>query len=386
MSSRLRTLTRRNLILLGCVVVLGVILAVRPDVTASIDRDDLPEVFPGFASDQVRRIDLSRQGPDGPEALRLELAAGGNAWELASHFRYPTQAGAQRLLDAIAAARSRGDVTRREETFDRYAGENGWTEVKLTDVQGRESLAFAIGKYAYPETFLRVGSGPDARVVKALNITPGVARTEARAWVETRLWPELSSSNAVRIDVEQRPDQRTISLVKVDAKDAKKDGAKDGSKGAAAGGWRMESPTPGEGKTIAVEDLLRQFTGILLEDIVAGDATGDVRKTFGLHEPELVVTLHHKTGAKVDQHVLLVGGKVDGKDQWYVQRQGARWVFTVGASSLSRMRQMPDTFRESAAPAAADPDGEPEQDPAKDPSKGPKDEPKKDAEAPKKGG
>ena len=37
MSSRLRTLTRRNLILMGCVLALGLVLALRPDTVTSIE-------------------------------------------------------------------------------------------------------------------------------------------------------------------------------------------------------------------------------------------------------------------------------------------------------------------------------------------------------------
>lgn len=346
MNSRLRTLTRRNLILMGAVVVLGLILALRPDTVTSIDKDDLPAVFPGFASEDVRRIEVSRMRPTGAESVRLELAAGGNAWHLASHFEYPTQAGAARLLDAVAAARSRGDVTRRKETFDKYAGDGGWIDVRLTDVQGRDTVVFSIGRYSYPETFLKIGSGAEARVVKAINISPGVARTEVRSWIETRLWPELSSTNAVRIDVEQTADERTITLVKRGEREADV-GMAVPAKPEGGSTWWMASPTPAEGQDMATEDLLRQFTGILVEDIVAGDAAA-ADATHGFDKPELVATLHHKVDDKVTRYTLVVGSKVPGQEQWYVQRRGARWVFTVGASSLSRMRQMPDEYQAPA--------------------------------------
>ena len=369
MSSRLRRLTHRNMILAGCVVVLGIVLAVRADTVTSVDRENLPAVFPDLQQDQIRRIELSRDGPNGPERIQLEAASGGNSWALTSHHRFPTQAGAARLLDAVAAARDRGVATQRQDMFERFAGDGGWIRVKLTDLQGRETHNFAIGNYKYPETFIRLGAAPEERVIRALNLSPGVARTDVRSWIETRLWPKLSSNNAVRIDVEQRRDERTITLVKRGTSEADagmaippKAGAEEGAKDE---GWYMASPEPGEGKSIATEDLLRQFTGILIEDIVAGDAEGNAAVSYGFDKPELVVTLWHRVGDRVTKNVLLVGDKVEGKDEWYVQRKGARWVFTVGASSLSRMRQMPSTFRE------ADPE------PAKD--DGAKDEPKKDA-------
>ncbi|MDA1196220.1 MAG: hypothetical protein O2894_13705, partial [Planctomycetota bacterium] len=211
MSSRMRSLTRTNLVLGGCALLLALILVVRPDTVASVDRDDLPLVFSGLPRDQIRRIEITQPGSP---AIVLQLGGSDGTWLLESHGKYPTQAGAARLLDAIGAARNRGDVTTRKDTFAKYAGDTGWTEVRLTDVQGNDVVQFGVGRYAYPEVFLRVGRGESERVVRALNITPGVARTEVRSWIETRIWPELSATDAVRIDVEQRKDGRTITLAK----------------------------------------------------------------------------------------------------------------------------------------------------------------------------
>ncbi len=388
MSSHLRNLTRRNIILVVIALGLALVLVLRPDTVTSVDRDDLPLVFEGFARAEVRRIDLAQPlAKEVQKPLRLQLGAGGGSWTLASHFQYPTQAGAARLLDAIASARSRGEVTRRKETVAKYAGDEGWIEVTLTDVQGKESVQFGIGRYVYPETFLRVGKGDDQRVVKALNISPGVARTDARSWIETRIWPDLSSTNAIRIDVEQRRDERTISIgkrgeppadVEADVPDVVADDADKI--------WWVLSPVAGDAKKLATEDLLRGFTGVLIEDIVGGDATGGDAAKFGFDDPTLNVTLFHKVGDKVSKAKLVVGSRVEGQDQWHVYRGGARWVFTVNASSLSRMRQMPADFlapppepAKDADPKDADPkDADPKDADPKDAD--PKDADPKDAD------
>lgn len=349
MSNHLRTLTRRNLILGGIAVVLAIILMVRDDGTTSVDRSALPLAFPGFNAESVRRVELRQPGAGDAAAksIRLELTSGGGAWTLASHHDYPTQAGASRLLDAIAGARLRGEITKRKETFAKYADDSGWIDVTLTDLQGAETLSFGIGRYAYPETFLRLGSGDDQRVVKVLNLSPGAARVDAGSWIETRIWPGLTASDAIRIDVEQREDKRVLSFIKrgQEAADVETESpALIESQPDKI--WWMATPDVGDAKKLAVEDLVRAFTGVLIEDVVAGDASGADAATYGLDEPTTVVRLWTlPEGGSVEKSTLVVGKRVEGKEQWYARREGARWVFTVNATSLGRMHQMPADFR-----------------------------------------
>ena len=110
--SREQSLIRFNVVLGIVILALGLVLILRGEPVTRIDRDELPLLFDDLAKDQIRRIDLSKPTADGREALRLELAQSGR-WELASHFGYPTQSGADRLLDAIASVRVRGDVRAR---------------------------------------------------------------------------------------------------------------------------------------------------------------------------------------------------------------------------------------------------------------------------------
>ncbi len=364
--SRDRNLVIVNVALGGVVLILGLVLALRGDPVTAVNRDDLPRLYEDFPKDSIRRIELTKPTADGKDVLRLELRGQGR-WELTSHYDYPTRAGAQRLLDAIADVRLRGEVTQRKETFEQYAGEHGWTEIKLTDVQGRELLAFGLGKYTYPETFLRVGGEGQERIVRALNISPGVARTDLGSWIETRLWPELTDQNAVKIEIEQRRDKRTLTFEKrdvpvepaegEDGKDAK---AKDPKTESV---WFMTSPKEEKAKKLALEDLLREFTGMRLEEIAAGATTAATNPTQGFDDPELIATFHHKDDqGKVHKAVLTVGKRVEGSESWYVQRAGARWVFVVSGTSVSRMRQLPGEFLEAAKPAVPAGDDDPKKD------------------------
>ena len=409
MSSHLRSLERRNLVLGILAVVLVLILVFRPDNRTSVDKDTLPLVFTGFDTGSARRIDIERSGGPGSPVQRISLqrAGDGNSWTLASHHDYPTQAGAQALLDAVASARLRSEVTRRGDTFDKYADAGSWTTVTIIDTQGKDMVTFALGRYAYPDAFVRLGSGKDQRVVKATNIKPADARPEARSWIETRIWPELTASTMLRLDVEQRRDGHTITIVKRGASQADV-GVEVPAKGEDdEQAYWMTSPEEGPAKRLAVEDLAREFSGALIQDIVAGGGA-DEAAAHGLDDPEIVATFWRKDGDKLHKNKYSVGKKTADGTGWYAQREGAPWVFTVSSTSISRMRQLPDEFRApaQAEPAkdeggkdeggkdeggkdeggkdeapkkdgAGDPDGDPAPDPKKDPEPK-KDEPKKD--------
>jgi len=340
MSSHLRSLERRTMVFGIVAVVLGAALWLLPEASTSVKKESLPLAFPGFERDSVKRIEITR----GDEKIVLEEGNPG-AWQLASHFRYPLSTPPDRLLDAIAAARITAEVTRRADTFDKYAGGKGWIEVVTVDNRGRETVRFRVGRYKYPETFLALGKGADQRIVKATSVSETVASLQARMWIETRMWPSLSAANMVRMDIEQRADNRTITLARrgespADVEMAVPEKDEKGEKI-----YWMASPQQADAKKLAVEDLAREFTGMLIEDIVA-DSVGEAEKAkYGFDQPEIVATFSSKVGEQVTKHKLIVGKRVEGKEQWYVRRGDQSWVFVVdGSSGVSRMRQPPEEF------------------------------------------
>lgn len=340
MSSHLRSLERRTLIFGGLAVLLGAALWLMPEASTSVKKESLPLAFPDFDKSVVKRIELTR----GESKLVIEQGKG-QAWHLTSHFRYPLATPPDRLLDAITSARIVSDVTRRQATFDRYAGGKGWTEVTTIDNRGQATARFAIGRYKYPETFVRLGEGEDARVVKATSVSQTVASLESRMWIETRMWPALSASNMVRIDVEQRRDNRTISIARrgESAADVGMAVPEKDEKGEKL--YWMATPLQGDAKKLAVEDLAREFTGMLIQDVVAGSLSEEEKAKYGFDDPELVATLFHKVDDDVTKYELIVGKRVPGSDRWWVRRGNEAWVFLVDASSgVSRMRQPPEEF------------------------------------------
>jgi len=386
MSSKLKNLQRRNLILLGLLVVLTGFHFVRPEATTSAREANLAFAFPSFDKAEASQVVLSKTTATGEAGARVVLQRGsGSQWSLESHFRYPLKTGADGLLDSIAAARIRNEVTDRQDTFKKYAGSNGWTEVEIIDARGQSILQFGLGRYAYPETFLRIGSGSDQRVVKAINISPGVARVESQSWIDTNLWPGLSATTMIRIDVDQRRDERVISLVKrgespadVELESPEKD--PEGKKV-----FWMVSPAEGDAVTLDVQDLAREFSGMLIDDVVAGSITGEEAKKYGFDDPELVTTFWSKIRDKVSKHVLEIGKRDADGSGWFARRKGAPWVFRIrGATAFQRMRQMPDEYLAKPEPADEPEDGD---DAPKDGSEAPSgspdgDEPKKDEPKP----
>ncbi len=351
MSSKLKTLQKRNLIFAALIVVLGVVVVLRGNPTVSAKKESLPKVFPEFNPDDARMVEISvaPKGDQPGRKLALQLDAGGR-WVMESHYRYPLQAGASRLLDAISRARRSALVTSRVDTFDQYAGNEGWTDVTVLDSQGRAMVRFGLGNYQYPETFLRVSSGGQEQIIKASNIVPNVAATDVKSWIDTRIWPNLSASKMIRIDVEQKEDNRTITIVKRGESAADIEmGAPEADEAKEKIYW-MASPEEADAKRIAVEDLAREFTGMLIEDIASGTMTAADQEKFGLKDPQVVVTFVQKDGEKVTKNTLRVGDADESGDNRYVQRSDAQWVFKVRSASLSRIRQNPEEFIDKPEP------------------------------------
>ena len=144
--------------------------------------------------------------------------------------------------------------------------------------------------------------------------------------------------------------------------------------------WWVEAPEEGDAITMDVQDLAREFTGMLIDDVVAGSLTAEEEAEYGFDEPEIVATVWSKKDDKVSKHTMEIARKSGSDAGWYVRRKGAAWVFEVpGASAFQRMRQLPGDFLQKPEPVV-----EPEDDDAPKDGAGPKgDDAKKDDDAPK---
>ncbi len=416
MSSKLRTLERRNMVLVGLIVLFTLVLFLRPDATQAIRESNYPLLFPKFKKEDARRITLSRVEVTGKTTGRVELATRETGeWVVVTSAGYPVRPGVQeRLLDGIASVRSKGTVTIRKETFDGYAGPTGWTEVEVFGASNAPMARFAIGKYAdYPELFVRMGEGDDAKIVKSYKLTADMASPEASAWIDQNLWAGLLTENVIRIDVKQRDHKRTISIAKrgESPADVELDVPEKDAENPDKIYW-MVAPEEGDTKTPVVEDLIRTFTGARIKDVISGSTTSQDDETYGFKDPETEVTVWYKVGDKVERYGLTVGRRAkDDEKAYYMRRSGSTHVFTGHSYALGTFSKAPDEFLDKpdepedagGSPdgdaagdpdggamgdpdggAAGDPDGDGDKPPAPaDPAK-PDDDPKPPEEDPKK--
>ncbi|MCA9316553.1 MAG: DUF4340 domain-containing protein [Planctomycetes bacterium] len=339
-----RTLERRNLVLAGLAVVLGLWLLFRPEPARGVALDDLPALLPGLDTSAVRTIEIVRTDPgkpDAPETIRVarkELTT----WVLPDRFSHPVLPNtAERLLDALAGARSRGTVTTRADTFERYRPSTGWKSVRLLDGAGGVLAALDLGRPDRSDLLVRMGEGDQARIVRVANLRPSVAPTVASAWIETQLWPgTLRSASMVELELDHAGTGGPhIVVVK---------------RGVTAEGlpvpspavdpdqpeklWTLVQPQLADADTSVVEDIGRAFTGLVADDVVAAAGTAE-DATYGFDQPEVVATFYEQDGAQAKAHRLEVGKKADDKDAWYVRVDGRPFVYVVGAGhNLGRLR------------------------------------------------
>jgi hypothetical protein len=365
--TRIQNLQRRDLVLLGICVVLVAILILRPSPTSAVSTESLPALFPKFDKTKARAIVLHRIPPPksdkekpvsgGLSDMRLERQ-GEDKWVVKTAFDYPANPlKVQSLLEALEGAKVKSVATTRKDTFENYAPREGWLQVKVLGAGESELVSFRLGKTAtWPDSYALLGKGDGDEVVRAYNLTSDKARMTVDAWAEARLWPSVDLPNVKKIDVFQRDEKKTISLVREEAS-AKKDEGKDAGHEktdkdkAPETTWRMTSPSDEKAETLAVENLVRSFTGMRFKDILSGSPDAAKEKEYGLDDPAYRVTVTVDAGGKEPKiDILEIGkqlpdedGKVDATSApWAVRRKDGPWVFSVTNASVADFRKAPE--------------------------------------------
>jgi hypothetical protein len=400
---KIQSLQRRNAVFAAAAVALVLVAVLRKTETSTERAEDLPPLFAGFdkVAPQAQRVAIEqvpvppKPGATAPEApkepRKLDLVRRDREWVLASAYDHPVREGAvQRLLDAVARARSKGLVSTQADTFPEYADREGWVRVDVTDATGKSLAAFSVGKTAnWPDVYvLRDGPDGKGRVDRVAGLERDASSVRTDDWIEALVWPGLRAEDVTRLDVEQRRDKRTMSFERASAP---AEPAKDAPATPEAT-WKMVAPTEGEAIRLDVDGLVRSFAGLRATDVLAGASNAESDAKHGLDDPEMVLKARgkpSKEGGDPVVHVLEVGKKSSDGKSWYVRRGGQSWIYAVDDYALDPFRKDPASFLvKKDEPAKAEPpkdgapsDGAPPADAPKD-GEAPKDAPE-DGEAPK---
>lgn len=362
--TKVESLKRRNYVFGGVAVLLALGIVLRSSETSVIRPEAQPSLFPDVKTEDVRSIliqHVPKAGEEpsssrrGPEEIRI-VREGDLAWVIPTSFGYPADPDkVNRFLEDLQGARRKAFLTSREETFDKYAGDDGWTHVEIQGAGGAPLATFDLGRSpSWPECYVRIEEGDEPVVVRAWNLTPDKARLSLDAWAEVRLWSGLSLADVERIEVFQREEKGTLSFVREEQVAENEDEV---SKIV----WKMVAPKTEVAVTPTVEGLIRSFTGMRLEDVVSAEQDEAAETHYGLAEPAYRVVAHGRAfedGGKAPEYVLEVGGEVPSEDE--SQTSGARyvrrgmgsgtgsatgkWVFTVSAFSIADFRGLADGF------------------------------------------
>lgn len=285
--TRVESLRRRNLVLAGIAVLLAVFLFVRPSATSVVRPEAYPRLFPAFQVGDARAIVLERlpakgetEPPEGPSTLKI-VREGDAAWVVASAQGYPASLDkVTRFLEDIVAAKRKGVVTVRVDTFDEYAGYDGWIDVKVLGVGDQPLASFQVGKSpVWGEGYVRIDEQGRPAVLTALNLGAEKARVALDSWVEPRLFPDLTLPDVTRLDVVQRDEKTTLSFRREEEKTG--EGEEAGTKTV----WKMVAPREEVADAGKVEDLIRSLSGVRLRDVVGGRGMRPRRRTSRPHPP-----------------------------------------------------------------------------------------------------
>src|ERR1051326_7271979 len=132
----------------GCALLAVVLLRSGQSAPVS-SNEDLPYVFDKFEPGKAKGLELShtvkKDGKDEVERIRL-VEGSADAWAIETSHGYPAAtARVKAFLDGLRGLRQKGVPTENPEKFPQFAGEGGFTEVKVTGEAGATLASFGIG-------------------------------------------------------------------------------------------------------------------------------------------------------------------------------------------------------------------------------------------------
>ena len=351
---RAQSLVRRNLVFAAAACVLLAVVILRPSTSASVrSTDDFPSAFPGFEPGKAKAISVERtvkkDGKDVKETIRL-VAASADAWTIESSHGYPAQTiRVKTFLDSIRSTRAKAEPTSVAAKFPQFAGDGGFTEVRVTGDAGAPLASFGIGKSgaggAWSDVYLRIDSpGGGGRIVTSVGFDTSGNRTEVASWVDPKLFPTLSAAMVAEMELYQPSKSRRIELVRG------KKGEKDTDDP-----WDMTKPEAGKAVPNNVMGLVRAFVELALGDVVDAATGSAADAKYGFDNPDVVATARgHAPKEELEgaSWKLIVGKKAEGKDvdRWYVRRgvngKDEPFVFTVSDWALRDFRGEPSQWLE----------------------------------------
>lgn len=407
---RATKLLRRTWILTGVVACLLAVVLLRSATTAeSLSNEKLPATFPVIDVAKITAVDIeravTRDGKPATDQVKLERVGQAATWVVASAFGYPADPKkVEDFLRTLGGVRTKSVSTTESQSFSKFAGADGWTDVRLYADGRTPVVSFGIGKGSaegvWNQLFVRLDDLTSARptpgvvaaagsakptagkVVVVTGLEAGGNRAEATSWIDTRLWPGLSEGEIVSLSIDHAPKSFSTTLV-LAAKPASKDTEPAAMDSGMAGDkkdekakdaepaptWTMTKPEEAKASDAMAKQLCQAFAGMLFSTIEDGKSGSEVDAKYGFDKPDLVIVAKGRPVKPEDPAPtwkLEVGKKVEGKPTWYVRRSSRKetFTFTVNDFDLVRFRDDPKEFLEKkpeppAPPPAPPAGGEP---------------------------
>ena len=139
---RATKLLRRTWILSGVVAcLLGVVLLRSATTAESLSNEKLPATFPVIDVAKITAVDIervvTRDGKPATEQVKLERVGQAATWVVASAFSYPADPKkVEDFLRTLGGVRTKSLSTTEPQSFAKFAGADGWTDVRLYATTG----------------------------------------------------------------------------------------------------------------------------------------------------------------------------------------------------------------------------------------------------------
>lgn len=363
---RYRRLSRRLYLFAGVFALGLVLVVVRAAATVEVPTGKaLPQVFPPIDFNALRVVEVEKtpvKPGDGKEAKSLRLERTGvSTWVVASSDGFPADhKKVEDFVKGLSEVRSLAEVTTSPEKFPTFAGDDGFTDVRLYAAASEEpSHAFGIGKAnalgSWSNTFLRVDEARrpplapggaragGGRVLAVKGVDAWVDRTDLLQWIEPRFFPGLADADLVEVTWTYAPK----SFHGVLTRGTRAEGESEDPFVVSTRGPDGAASAPAAAKRDPAKQIVSGLSGLRLAGVVGRAGEGS-DATYGFDAPSLVVVGRGKAPSAdkpAPIYRIEVGKKVEGKSTYYARRSllvsADPWVFTVNEYELGRLTEDP---------------------------------------------